>query len=93
MASQMGVDPKTMTDLPKGVFATWFRGEGASEVRIPFGVLEALPQRTDEELTALRERMREKYAVLPEPEEELELNTAKHSAAPSNDEEKTDDGW
>ena len=64
LASQMSVDPQTIQQQPKGTFATYIRGltERAVPVSFPFFVLEKRPNRTKDELDAIKQQCREAYA-------------------------------
>ncbi len=64
LAGQMSADPQLIQQQPKGTFATYVRGltERAVPMSFPFFVLEHLPQRTKDELAAIRQHCRSAYA-------------------------------
>lgn len=66
MAREIRCEPEDVLKQPKGSFSAYIKGQGTFSLSFPFGVLEALP-RVDS-IEPLRERMRERYARLPEPE-------------------------
>lgn len=70
LAPQLYCSPEFVQKQPKGHFATYVKGttDAAVSLRIPFGVLEKLPKRTDmKDLTAyMRDRYSEKPTKAPE---------------------------
>lgn len=64
LSGQMSADPAMIQGQPKGTFATYVRGltDRAVPMSFPFFVLERSPQRTKEEIAAIRQQCREAYA-------------------------------
>lgn len=83
LASQFNCDPDLILRQPKGSFATYVRGltQRAVPISFPFFVLEGLPKRNREELDAIRDLNRERYAEPLRKRDEPEEN------APEDDDE------
>lgn len=64
LAGQLSADPQRIQQMPKGTFATYIRGltERAVPMSFPFFVLENLPQRSKDEIAAIRQQSRQAYA-------------------------------
>lgn len=65
LAPMLYCSPELIEAQPKGSFATHVRGQTKSAVplRFPFGHMEAMPRMDKSEHSALRQRMRQLYAV------------------------------
>ena len=65
LAPQMGATPEMIEGQPKGSFAVHVRGmtKQAVSLKFPFGVMEDMPRMTPAEQAALRDRMRQRYAM------------------------------
>lgn len=65
LAAMMRSNPAEIEGQPKGSFATYVRSvtEQAISVAIPFGHLEKKPRMTDDDATAIRDKMRSLYAL------------------------------
>lgn len=65
LAPMMYCSPELIESQPKGSFAAHVRGQTKTAVPLtfPFGYMEAMPRMGKDERTALRQRMREQYAV------------------------------
>lgn len=65
LAIMMATDATFIEGQSKGSFATYIRGviKAVLPLKLPFGVMENLPQMTDEEREQLQQVMRDKYAV------------------------------
>lgn len=81
LSGQMSADPALIQQQPKGSFATYIRGltERAVPMSFPFFVLEKGPRATNEDIEAIRQQSRERYAEpwsgavrSEEPEENVE---------------------
>jgi len=81
-SNQMNCAPELVQDQPKGTFATAIRGltKQAVPMSFPFFVLEDLPRASKEDIVAIRQQSRERYA-------EPLKKTAKHSEPPETDTE------
>jgi hypothetical protein len=79
LSNTMRCSPEFIYDQPKGHFAASVRNTTGSAVslRIPLGHLEAMPRMTPEEFRAVRDAMRDRYAV---PWKE----TKQHAASPES---------
>tara|TARA_R100000789_G_scaffold294_1_gene1270 strand:+ start:45153 stop:47228 length:2076 start_codon:yes stop_codon:yes gene_type:complete len=90
LAGQMSCDADTIQRQPKGTFATYVRGltERAVPISFPFFVLEKLPRATKDEVDAIRQHSRERYA---EPLRRRAEHTASDETEPPETEEKLDD--
>ncbi|WP_167647439.1 type IV secretory system conjugative DNA transfer family protein [Mameliella alba] len=90
LAGQMSCDADTIQRQPKGTFATYVRGltERAVPISFPFFVLEKLPRVTKDEVDAIRQHSRERYA---EPLRRRAEHTASDETEPPETEEKLDD--
>lgn len=90
LAGQMSCDPDAIQRQPKGTFATFVRGltERAVPISFPFFVLEKLPRSTKDEVDAIRQHSRERYA---EPLRRKAEHTAPEEPEPSDVEGKFDD--
>ncbi len=79
LSNMMRCSPEFIYDQPKGHFAASVRNMTGSAVslRIPFGYLEAMPRMTIGEFHAVRDSMRERYAVHWK-------ETKRHAAAPGS---------
>lgn len=83
-AHMLRCDPDFILDRPKGNFAAQVRGvaDRAVSVRIPFGILEAMPKATPEEFGRMKARVRAQYAhAAAGNAAEFRTITASHSAA------------
>ncbi len=69
LAAMMNVDPNSMSNLPKGTFATSIRGvtNRAVPLSFPFFVLEKKPRADAEALESIRNHSRKSYAAPWEP--------------------------
>lgn len=90
LAGQMSCDADTIQRQPKGTFATCVRGltERAVPISFPFFVLEKLPRATKDEVDAIRQHSRERYA---EPLWRRAEHTASEEQEPPEAAEKTVD--
>ncbi|WP_305971042.1 MULTISPECIES: helicase HerA domain-containing protein [unclassified Mameliella] len=89
LAGQMSSDADTIQRQPKGTFATYVRGltERAVPISFPFFVLEKLPRAIKDEVDAIRQHSRERYA---EPLRRRAEHTAPEEPEPPEPEEKYD---
>jgi hypothetical protein len=64
LASQFNCDPDLILRQPKGSFATYVRGvtDRAIPISFPFFVLENMPKATSDEIEAIRQQSRARYA-------------------------------
>ncbi|WP_323784152.1 type IV secretory system conjugative DNA transfer family protein, partial [Leisingera sp.] len=89
LAGQMSSDPDTIHRQPKGTFATYVRGltDRAVPISFPFFVLEKLPRSTKNEIDAIRQHSRERYA---EPFQRKAEHSTSEEPDPAAAEEKFD---
>lgn len=93
LAPMLYCQPELIEAQPKGSFAAQVRGQtkGAVPLSLPFGHMEAMPRMDKAEQAALRQRMRDQYAVhfseLDKMETEAEQEDEQTKAAPALDPE------
>jgi len=89
LAPMLACDPAMIEAQPKGAFASAVRGltKGAVSLSFPFGHVEKMERMSSEEWTALKTRMRERYAVHYS---EL-LGETPEANSESNDQDGSDD--
>ena len=63
LAPQLQCEPAFIERQPKGSFATFLKGQGTLSLKFRFGYMESLPQLTQAEYDAMRERIRAEYCA------------------------------
>lgn len=69
LAPKLRCAPEFLSSLPIGTFAAFVRDRTphAVALKVPYTDIEALPRMTDDQLQAIRERMRAEYGFAPQP--------------------------
>jgi len=69
MARGMRTKPEFLEHQPRGSFGMFVRNTTAQaiSIKVPFGVMEAMPRMSHQEQDHIRDLMRERYSATPQP--------------------------